>query len=311
MRLALATLVASAALFATGCAAAPVARQVNSGPSATASAGIGTNIVQIAAAGDVACPNATSSPGCRAPDTAKLIKSLKPKLVLALGDLAYESGSVSDFNAGYAKSWGAFKVSTFPVPGNHEYRTDGAAGYRQWWGSGVTPGGHTWHSQRVGLWLVLGLDSDCAEVGGCDPASPQGQWLAAHLVNAPKCVLAIWHHPRRSSGLHGDNSAVQPLWQQLAAAGADVVLNGHDHDYERFAPMDSDAKPASTGMREFVVGTGGKQPYPIVRKSAGSETSVQGIPGVLSLNLGSAGWSWRFITTDGAVRDSGSSNCTG
>lgn len=283
--------------------------RVNKGVAAAAAGSLGAKVATVAAAGDIACATPVSAPGCRAADTAKLVERLRPDLVLALGDLSYEDGSATEFAGGYAPTWGRFRSITFPVPGNHEYNTADAAGYKGWWGREAMPDGTTWHSRRVGSWLLLGLDSDCGDVGGCGPDSAQGRWLSAQLRGAPKCVIAIWHHPRRSSGPHGDNSAVQPLWQMLANARADMVLNGHDHDYERFAPLDSQARPAKKGMREFVVGTGGKQPYPLVRSRPGSEASVQGMPGVLELELHTLGWSWRFVTTAGRVEDSGSSAC--
>jgi len=300
-------LAAASALSACGYGSATP--QVNKGVTAKAAGSLGAKVAAVAAAGDIACATPASVPGCRAADTAKLVERLKPSLVLALGDLSYEAGTAAEFSHGYAPTWGKFRSITFPVPGNHEYNTDGAAGYKAWWGKAAMPQGTTWHSRRLGNWLILGLDSNCGDVGGCGSGSAQGRWLSAQLSSSPKCVLAIWHHPRRSSGPHGDNSSVQPLWQMLAKARADLVLNGHDHDYERFAPLDSQANPTKVGMREFVVGTGGKQPYPLVKSTPGSQASVQGVPGVLDLQLFTRGWSWRFVATSGSVEDSGSSAC--
>lgn len=305
-------LVTGLALLASSCGYGPAPSNVASTPNATATAtGIGPLTARLAAAGDVACATATSTPGCRAKDTAALVKRLNPQRVLVLGDLAYDNGSSSEFSEGYAPTWGAFKSKSFPVPGNHEYNTADAQPYKDWWGSLATPAGTTWHSLKVGGWLVLGLDSNCdqAAVGGCGPTSAQGRWLTAQLKNAPRCVLAIWHHPRRSSGPHGDNASVAPLWQQLANAHADLVLEGHDHDFERFAPADANANPAKSGMVGMVVGTGGKQLYPIVSKAPGSLVRIQGVNGVLAVDLHQRGWAWRFTGTDGKVRDSGSSSC--
>lgn len=299
-------------VFASACGYGPAPSSVAKEPAAKASAvSLGSVTARIAAAGDIACATATSKVGCRAADTAALVKRLNPQRVLALGDLAYDSGSASDFANGYAPTWGAFKSKTFPVPGNHEYNTTAAQPYKDWWGAIARPAGTTWHSARIGGWLVLGLDSNCddAAVGGCGPDSAQGKWLAAQLKGSPRCVVAIWHHPRRSSGVHGDNSSVQPLWQQLANAHADLVLAGHDHDYERFAPADAQANPASPGMVGMVVGTGGKQPYPFLAKKPGSLVRIQGVHGVLALDLRQRGWDWRFTGTDGKVRDKGSAAC--
>ena len=299
-------------VLVVGCgygAATPKVVGANSGVTAVSAASLGSVTAKLAAAGDIACATALSKPGCRAADTAALVKRLNPNAVLALGDLAYESGSTSEFVNGYAPTWGRFKSKTFPVPGNHEYNTSGASAYRAWWGSIATPKGTTWHSTRIGGWLILGLDSNCDKIGGCGSASPQGKWLKSQLATSPRCVLAIWHHPRRSSGPHGDNGSVQPLWAALSAKHADLVLNGHDHDYERFSPMDANANPARVGMTEVVVGTGGKQLYPLVKTTPGTKASVQGMEGVLSLTLRQRGWDWKFVTTSGAVRDSGSAAC--
>ena len=299
-------------LAASACGYGPAPSSVSKPPRASASAiSIGPLTGRVAAAGDVACATATSKPGCRAADTTALVKRLNPQKVLVLGDLAYDAGSTSEFINGYGPTWGAFKSKSFPVPGNHEYNTTGAQPYKDWWGDVATPNVTTWHSTRVGGWLVLGLDSNCgdAAVGGCGVDSPQGKWLAAQLKASPRCVIAIWHHPRRSSGPHGDNSSVAPLWQQLANAHADLVLEGHDHDYERFAPADANANPAKAGIVGMVVGTGGKQLYPFVRQSTGSLVRVQGVNGVLAVDLHQRGWAWRFTGTDGKVRDKGSAAC--
>ncbi len=311
-RLGTCTALVGLAFVASACGYGPAPSNVAKAPNASAtSSSIGPLIARVAAAGDVACAAAASKPGCRAADTAALVKRLKPQQVLVLGDLAYEAGSTSEFTNGYGPTWGAFKSKSFPVPGNHEYNSDNAQPYKDWWGVAATPQGTTWHSTRIGGWLILGLDSNCDEsaVGGCGSDSAQGQWLAAQLKSSPKCVLAIWHHPRRSSGPHGDNSSVAPLWKQLARAHADLVLEGHDHDYERFAPADANANPAKVGMVGIVVGTGGKQLYPFIGQSPGSLVRVQGVNGVLAVDLHQRGWAWRFTGTDGKVRDRGSAAC--
>lgn len=309
-RMTSASVLAVACTAAIACGYGDAPESVRTGPEAKAAAvSLGTRVATVAAAGDVACPTAESKPGCRAADTAALVGRLNPSLILALGDLNYDTGTATEFANGYAKTWGAFKRKTFPVPGNHEYYTAGATGYKGYFGSIATPSGTTWHSKRIGNWLILGLDSNCGPIGGCGTTSTQVKWLTAQLRTAPKCVMAIWHHPRRSSGPHGDTAAVQPLWAKLAAAKADVVLSGHDHAYERFGPLDANANPASSGVRQFVVGTGGKQPYPLGAPHPGSQASVQGVDGVLAMDLRSNGWSWKFTGTDDKVRDSGSATC--
>ena len=297
--------------IAVGCGygAAPAKVSVPRQATAAATPSLGPTVLTLAAAGDIACDKPASVSGCRGADTAAQIQRMAPGLVLALGDLVYDSGSLDQFKAGYEPTWGKFKSKTFPVPGNHEYGTSGAAGYKTWWGATAMPTGTTWHAQKKAGWLFLGLDSNCGSVGGCGATSPQGRWLAAQLKTAPKCTVAIWHHPRRSSGPHGDNASVQPLWAMLQRAGVEAVLNGHDHDYERFTTLDANANPAASGMREFVVGTGGKTFYPLGQKKPGSVASVQGMAGVLRLDLHAAGYGWKFITSDGVTRDSGSSSC--
>lgn len=304
-------LTAIACVVAAGCGygAAPAAVTVAAGQHHANPAALGPVRAKVVAAGDIACDSPESKSGCRAADTAALTEGFNPDRVLVLGDLVYDAGTYAAFESGYAPTWGRFKARTFPTPGNHEYNDPGAAGYRKWWGNIATPQGTTWHATTLGGWRLIALDSNCGSVGGCGASSPQGRWLAAQLKNAPKCTLAIWHHPRRSSGPHGDNAAVQPLWSALAKARAEMVLVGHDHDYERFAAMDPSAHPASSGMREFVVGTGGKTFYPLGARRPGSVASVQGMAGVLRLSLRTVGYGWQFVTTDGVVRDSGSAPC--
>ena len=164
-----------------------------------------------------------------------------------LGDIAYENGSESDFANCFEPSWGKLVPRIKAALGNHEYNTPGAAPAFKLFG--LPPNG--WYSYSLGAWHVIVLNSNCSEVGGCGRDSPQARWLEADLAAHPaRCTLAYWHHPRFSSGIHGSNVAYAPFWDILARAKADLVLQGHDHDYERFAPL--------KGIRSFVVGTGGK-----------------------------------------------------
>jgi len=278
-------------------------------PTAQASDPLGPRAALTVAVGDIACDSPIITAGCNAGATALLAASIKPSKIWALGDLVYNSGSLAEFQSGYAPTWGipVLKSKTFPVPGNHEYNTANAQGYKDYWGAQAQPNGVTWHSARFGDWLVLGLDSNCSVVG-CDASSPQGLWLHNKLAHAPKCIMAIWHHPRRSSGLHGDNPAVQPLWYMLAAAHADLVLSGHDHHYERFATLNSQAQPAA-GVRQFVVGTGGKQLYGVPTVGAGSLVRVMNHSGVLKLDLRSNGYRWRFVGTNSFTIDRREARC--
>jgi hypothetical protein len=257
----------------------------------------------VAAAGDVACGASSAGAACQQAATARLIEHGTYQAVLALGDLQYERGALADFQTFYNASWGAFLPGTFPAVGNHEYLTPHAAGYFAYFGARAGDPSRGYYSYDVGRWHLISLNSNCGQVGGCKAGSPQERWLRADLAAHPAaCVLAYWHHPRFSSGGHGDNVSTQPLWKALADAHADVVLSGHDHDYERFAPVD--------GIRQFVVGTGGRN-LTAFRKTpdAGSQVRILKF-GVLDLQLASSSYTWRFRTVpNGEVLDSGTAAC--
>jgi hypothetical protein len=233
--------------------------------------------------------------------------------VATFGDAAYPSGADADFARCYAPSWGRFIDRTKPSPGNHEYETPGASGYYNYFGAAAGDPNKGYYSYDLGSWHVISLNSNCSRlVGGCRPGSPQEQWLKADLAAHPnECTLAYWHNPRFSSGIHGDQAFVAPFWDALYQAGADVVLNGHDHDYERFAPQNpsGQADPAH-GIREFVVGTGGAELRNFSRIKPNSEVQVEQKNGVLKMTLHPEGYDWQFITApDVAVADSGSGQC--
>ena len=198
-----------------------------------------------------------------------------------------------------------------PVPGNHDWVTPDAAGYLGYFGAAAAPDGTTWYSTDIGAWHVIVLDSDCAQVGGCDAASPEGTWLAKDLAaSQARCTLAIWHHPRFSSGEHGNDPSVAPFWNALHAAGAELVINGHDHDYERFAPQDPSGKVERPGgIREIVVGTGGAVLRTFPKVAANSEFRQTGTFGVLRLTLHQFNYDWEFLPASGDVADSGSTPC--
>jgi hypothetical protein len=253
----------------------------------------------VLAAGDVACDRGQAGDLCRQADTAKLIAAQHPDAVLALGDLQYEKGSLDAFRRWYASSWGRFKAITHPVPGNHEYGTAGAAGYKAYFGVR-----RTWTSFDLGAWHLVALDSECAQIGGCNVGSPQERWLRADLARSQqRCTLAYWHRPRFSNGLHGSDPATAALWRDLAAAGAEVVLSGHDHDYERLQPRE--------GIRSFVVGTGGRSLYPLRPFRSGSASSWNKGFGALRLELHDGWYAWRFLSVpEGPVfKDAGRADC--
>ncbi|MEI8333970.1 MAG: metallophosphoesterase [Chloroflexota bacterium] len=242
--------------------------------------------------------------------TAKLVAATAG-IVIVAGDVAYPNGSTQDFAKCYDPSWGQFKARTRPAPGNHEYYTKGAAPYFAYFGTRAGKAGRGWYSYDAGTWHVVVLNSECAAVGGCGVGSPQEVWLRKDLAAHPvACTVAYWHVPLFSSGPHGSDPRTKPLWQALYDAGAELVINGHDHDYERFAPMaPSGTLDVAHGIREIVVGTGGAPLYPFVRRTKNSE--VKGVAyGVVKLTLRPGAYSWEFLPVAGAsFRDAGSGTC--
>jgi calcineurin-like phosphoesterase family protein len=232
--------------------------------------------------------------------------------VFTTGDNAYPDGRLQDFLDCYEPTWGAFKARTRPAPGNHEWRTDDLKGYLDYFGTAAAPNGTPWYSYDLGTWHIVVLDSSCDKTGGCGPDSEQGRWLAADLAASDvRCTLAIWHAPRFSSGSeHGNEEAVAPFWEALYAADADLVLNGHDHDYERFAPQDPGGREdRERGIREFVVGTGGAKLRQFDDPEPNSELRAAVAHGVLKLVLHAESYEWSFLPTTGTFADSGSNRC--
>ena len=251
---------------------------------------------QLLAAGDIAdC----DSDGDEA--TAALLAGLRGP-ILALGDTVYERGTDDEYSRCYDPTWGRFRDRTRPVVGNHEYGTENAAGYFRYFGARAHPP-NGWYSFDYGGWHVIALNSNCRAAGGCRAGSPQERWLRDDLsAHRARCTLAAMHHPRFSSGLHGSDHSLADLWRALADAHADVVLAGHDHHYERFSLRD--------GIRMFVVGTGGRSHYPVVRRLAWSRAIDWRTYGILALRLRRDGYSWRFVPERGGTfRDAGSALC--
>lgn len=274
--------------------------------------------VTVVAAGDIACdpadPNFNGGTGtataCHMLATSNLALSLNPAAVLLLGDNQYENGALAKYQASFDPSWGRLNAITFPVPGNHEYGTLGAQGYYAYFGAAAGDPSQGWYSFDLGDWHLIALNSNCAAVGGCGAASPQGQWLAADLAaHLGVCTLAYWHHPRFSSGPHGNDAASAAFWNLLYGAGADLILNGHDHGYERFAPQSPSAAADATGLRELVVGTGGKNLTSVVAVKANSQFRSYFAFGVLELELYGNGYRWRFVADTRMTLDSGQTLC--
>jgi acid phosphatase type 7 len=261
----------------------------------------------ITAAGDIADPAASSATHA----TANLVESINPSVAITLGDNQYPSGLLSDYMRGYDSTWGAFLSRTSPAPGNHEYKSSpNAAGYFAYFGVRA-PG--PYYSYDVGAWHVISLDSNCSYIGGCDAGSPEYQWLQADLASHPTtCTLAYWHHPRWSSGqTHGGTSSVAPFWTLLYDAGAELVLNGHEHNYERFAPQDPSGRlDQAKGIVEIVAGTGGHGLYPLGSPDANSVTRSDTSFGVLELTLHPSSYDFQFQPIPGdSFTDSGSESC--
>jgi acid phosphatase type 7 len=243
--------------------------------------------------------------------TANLVEHI-PGTVFTLGDNAYDNGSDGDFQYCYNPSWGRFKDRTRPAPGNHDYNTPGAAGYFNYFGAAGHPLS-AYYSYDLGGWHIIALNGECGQIGGCQEGSPQVLWLRADLAAHPaECTLAYWHEPRFSSGPHGSDSAYQPFWQALYDYHADVVLGGHDHDYERFAPQ----TPAGQldwahGLRQFVVGTGGRHFAALgPSRRPNSEVSRDVVFGVLKLSLYPSRYVWQYLPIPGIdFRDAGGFGC--
>jgi acid phosphatase type 7 len=244
--------------------------------------------------------------------TAKLLDAI-PGTVFTAGDNAYEEGTAEQFAKCYDPTWGRHKARTRPSVGNHEFHSGGATPYFDYFGANAGDPKQGFYSYELGAWHIIVLNSECSEVGGCQTGSAEEKWLRADLQAHPgPCTLAYWHKPLFSSGAkHGDDPEVKAFWQDLYAARATLVLNGHDHDYERFAPQNPEGKadPAK-GVREFVVGTGGKSHRPFGKPEATSEVRNADAFGVLKLTLHQHSYDWEFIPEAGkSFRDSGTGNC--
>jgi hypothetical protein len=257
--------------------------------------------VVLVGAGDIA----NSGSGDMA--TCKLIDAMPNAQVFTAGDNAYSSGSASNFSSYYAPTWGRFKNRTRPAPGNHDYNTSGAKPYYGFFGANAGPSGRGYYSYNYGDWHIVSLNSNISMAAG----SAQEKWLRADLAaNRTACALAYWHHPRFSSGSHGSSTKSSAIWKALYDAGAEIVVVGHDHDYERFAPMTaSGALDKARGIREFVAGMGGTG-HRSMGKIANSEARNASTFGVLKLTLAPSSYQWEFVPVAGKTyKDSGSGTC--
>jgi len=268
--------------------------------------------VVLVGAGDIAgCKDLS---GARA--TAKLIENI-PGTVFAAGDLAYEKGSAEEFENCYGPTWGRFKDRTKPALGNHEYVDPTASGYFGYWGPQAGPASKGYYSYDLGAWHIVVLNTNCSVInlGGCGAGSAQETWLKADLGQHPDaCIVAYGHHALFSSGVfkkHAVHPELRPLWDDLYTAHADLVLAGHEHSYERFALQDPEGKlDPEHGIREIVVGTGGKSHDLLGFATPNSEVRNWDTYGVLKLTLAPGKYWWEFIPEEGkSFRDSGSGAC--
>jgi hypothetical protein len=264
-------------------------------------------------AGDIAdCSGSEGAGSTGGEATAKLLDRMAG-MIFTAGDNAYRSGTKAEFAECYAQSWGRHKARTLPAPGNHEYYTANASGYFNYFGAAAGDPSEGYYSYNLGQWHVVVLNSMCENVGGCEDSSPMMRWLREDLAANPRsCTLAYWHHPLFSSGAeHGNDPRMKPIWDALYAANVDVVVNGHDHDYERFAPQDPNGiADSARGIREFVVGTGGAGLYSFGKIQPNSEVRNADTHGVLKLTLYSTSYDWEFVPVSGErFTDSGSGSC--
>ncbi|HEU4890883.1 MAG TPA: metallophosphoesterase [Vicinamibacterales bacterium] len=244
--------------------------------------------------------------GFGALDTGRLIDTL-PGTLLALGDLAYMHGSSANFRDCYDPAWGRHRDRTRPVPGNHEYETPGAAAYFDYFGTLAGDRGQGHYAFTAGPWQVIALNSEIPMA----PGSIQNQWLRDELQNTrTTCTIAYWHRPLYSSGPNGDNADTRPLWSILIEFGAEVVLNGHDHMYERFDQQDGQGRPDPVnGLRQFTVGTGGARLSTPRAPRPNSAVRFGAAYGVLQLTLQTTSYSWEFKAVNHAFSDSGAGTC--
>ncbi|MDX2971747.1 discoidin domain-containing protein [Kribbella solani] len=280
----------------TSAAAAPIAVTTGTG---------GTGGFVLAAAGDIADRCTASDSKCVHPKTAKLVQAMNPSAVITMGDNQYDDAHLSDFQKYYATTWGKFKNITHPIPGNHEtYDNTPYEGYHKYFGSIATPQGKNYYSWEMGNWHFIALDSNdfVKEEGLAEPA--QLTWLRQDLAkNTKGCIAAYYHHPRFSSGDHGDNPDADPLWKTLVSAKTDLILNGHDHHYERFLPQNAAGAKDPNGPVQIIGGMGGAPLYPVSAAHPATAKIVEDF-GVLKLSMTDTTFSTQLIGLDSKVLDS-------
>lgn len=275
-----------------------------------ASSGGSLSTVTLVGAGDIAICGGLSAADSTAARTAALVARTPAAAVFTLGDNAYNNGAIEEYRDCYGPTWGAFRDRTHPTPGNHEYQTPGADGYFTYFGDRAGPDRRGYYSYDLGGWHIISLNSNIDAAFG----SEQEKWLRADLTSHRdmRCTLAYWHHPLfSSSSVHGSDPKMADLFRTLAEFGADIVLSGHDHGYERFAPQAFDAAPDPRhGIRSFVVGTGGASPYAFAAPQPNSEVRIENTFGVIRFALRDGSYEWEFVPDTSTGRwDGGQALC--
>lgn len=267
---------------------------------------------KVVSIGDIACrPGLPVTPTeCRHAQVADRVAALKPDSLWLTGDVQYQSGELGNFQQSFNVSWGRFSKIWRPVPGNHEYFSNGAWGFFDFFGAAAGPGRRGFYSFRLGNWKVIALNTNCDKIR-CDYSSAQNSWLRRELRrNRNKCVAAITHHPITSSGLHGANPLVAPLFKELRKARVDFITAGHEHNYERLAPVFEDGRlNRRKGIPTFIVGTGGRSLYEFGSIKSASAFRKSDAFGVAEFTLGKRGYKWRFVDEFGSSFDRGSARC--
>lgn len=267
---------------------------------------------KIAAVGDIACASGKprTATACHQQDVADAIAKDDPDSLWLLGDNQYFSGSLGAYKSSFGPAFDRFSTIWRPIPGNHEYNTPGAAGYYDYFGTAAGPDRRGYYSFGVGRWHVVTLNSNC-EFVGCGADSPQAKWLKADLRRHKNvCTAALWHHPRYSSGSeHGDDARSNALWRILQARRAEVVLSGHDHDFEVFRRQDPSGHADRTGLQQFVVGTGGMSSYAFGGIRPNSIVRRTNTFGFLSMTLRARSYAWSFIDENGRKLARGAARC--
>lgn len=281
----------------------------------------------IVAVGDIACspsdPDFNSGFGltdaCAQKAVGEAVEKEKADAVILLGDIQYDVGSFTEFEKSFIPYWRDITVPIYAVAGNHDYASGSLNDYKKAFDTympNVTyeKEGATYYSQRLGQWDLYVMDSNCEYVGGCNMESPQTQWLTSKLSNDSSiCKITAWHHPLHTSGKHKADPGIErfkDFWMSAQAGGVDVLLNGHDHHFERFAPKDRDGNVSSVGMRQFIVGSGGHSLRPVSEPFAvGQEKVIDNTFGYLSLLLFPGRYEWEYKNVVGDVLDSGFGTC--